>query len=311
MGFVGMLADPVAAHAPDSWLGAIVLGSHRSGTSAVTGIIDALGLPACREDDRYEIREWSGHGLFESKSLSLFDESLLTRIGGAWWAPPLPPAGWARSPEFRELQVEGAYKFAAAHPAGRWVWKDPRACVLMPFWDAILGPDCPRIIVLRNPLECAASLAKRNVMPVEIGLAVTERNLRTALRDSARRPVWITTYLDLLGDARGWCRQAESYLRSNGLSLSDPLPVDRASEFVTDSLRHHRDDERSLRTAAPRGLQRLWDWALEHRGVHPSFSAKGLPRESPETGPVIERAVMGFTPLEDGRIREARKPAGD
>src|SRR5215472_17292368 len=101
-----MLPAPVKKAAPDSWRGAIELGSHRSGTSAVTGMIDALGLPACRDDDRYELRRWSGRGLFESKSLSVFDEDLLTRLGGAWWAPPLPPSGWARRAEFQTLRVE-------------------------------------------------------------------------------------------------------------------------------------------------------------------------------------------------------------
>lgn len=304
-----MLAGPVRREASDSWRGAIVLGSHRSGTSAVTGVIEALGLPACRDDDRYEMRPWSGHGLFESKSLSLFDESLLGRLGGAWWAPPLPPQRWARKAEFKDLQVRAAFLFASAHPTQRWVWKDPRACVLMPFWDTILGADCPRIVVLRNPVECAASLTKRNQMPREIGLAITERNLRTALRDSAGRAVWITAYEDLLSDTTGWCLNAGAFLKANGLGLADPLPLEGAGAFVSDSMRHHREAESSLREAGARqGLHRLWSWAAERRGVHAALSTRGLPHESAETAPIIAAAMQSFIPVEDGRMRDSAPP---
>ncbi len=300
-------AAPMVRPEPDAWRGAVVLGSHRSGTSAVTGMIDALGLPACREEDRFRVRARGFHELYESMSLSFFDDGLLTKLGGGWWAPPLLPAGWESSPDLEDAKGEAALLFAAAHPAARWVWKDPRACVLMPFWDTILGTDCPRIIVLRNPLECADSLAARNQMPRELSLAMTERNLRTALRDSEGRAVQVTAYEDLLADPARWCTETSMFLERNGLSLDKALPVDRATALLKASMRHHREDDADLRApAAPGQLHRLWTWALERRGTHEVFAVEGLPDESRGTAEVLAEAYEKFVPVEEGLVRPPR-----
>lgn len=285
-----------------SWHGVVVLGSHRSGTSAVTGVINSLGLPACRADDRFELRPWNARGNFESASISAFDDALLRLLGGQWWAPPLPGPGWAESIALDQVRANAALVFANAHPAGRWVWKDPRACVLMQFWDLVFEYETPRIVVLRSPDACAASLARRNLMPLHIALAMTERNLRTALRDSAGKPVWITAYDELLDDTAAWCRKAASLVRIAGESLDEPLPINKAEAFLDSSLRHHRDRPADEDSTAPAGVQRLWVWAMERSGLHESFSIEGLPDESADTAPAIADALRTFVPREDGRV---------
>src|SRR5207245_11025700 len=123
---------------------------------------------------------WNARGNFESRSLTHFDERLLNALGGAWYAPPDLHDGWAADPRLARYRDEAALLFADAHPSGRWVWKDPRACVLMPFWDLVIGPGHPRIVVLRNPPDSAASLNARNGMPVELALSLAERSLHPA-----------------------------------------------------------------------------------------------------------------------------------
>jgi hypothetical protein len=268
--------------------GIVVLGMHRSGTSAVTGVIDALGLPACRSDDRWPAHEWNARGNYESRSLSLFDERLLNHLGGAWWAPPALRAGWAKGRSLLDLRAEAARVFADAYPYRHWVWKDPRACVLMPFWDLVLGPDMPRIVVLRNPLESAASLERRNRMPRELALALVERSLRSAIRDSAGRPVVVTAYDELFRDLDGWCRRVAEFIRSNGLAMPGPLAVDRAQGFLDAELRHHHEADLVPESGVPAGLRRLWTWALKRIGAHDSLSIAGLPRESADTEAVLQ-----------------------
>lgn len=258
--------------------GVIVLGMHRSGTSAVTGVIDALGLSACRSDDRMPAGRWNVRGNYESRSLSNFDERLLNHLGGAWWAPPAPPDGWAEDGELDDLRAEAAGLFAAAYPFHYWVWKDPRACVLMPFWDLVLRPDMPRVIVLRNPLESAASLERRNQMPRELALALAERSLRTAIRDSGGRPVMLTAYDELFEDLPGWCQRAAGFIRSNGVVIPEPLAVNRANGSLDAELRHFREPD----SGASGDLPTLWVWARDRIGAHSALSIEGLPNESPD-----------------------------
>jgi hypothetical protein len=278
--------------------GIVVLGMHRSGTSAVTGVIDALGLPACRPDDRMPVRRWNARGNYESRSLSRFDERLLSHLGGAWWAPPTLREGWAENGSLLGFRAEAAGQFADAHPFQNWVWKDPRACVLMPFWDLVLGPDMPRIVVLRNPLESAASLESRNRMPRELALALAERSLHSAIRDSAGRPVLVTAYDELFDDLRGWCHRVAEFIRTNGLAMPGPLAVKRAQGFLDAELRHHLEVDFGPESGGSEGLRRLWTWARERIGAHAALSIEGLPNESLETEALLhaQRRAPGPSP---------------
>jgi len=278
--------------------GVVVLGMHRSGTSAVTGVIDALGLPACRAEDRFPPRKWNARGNFESRSLTLFDEQLLNFLGGTWWAPPMPPKGWADRLALEGWRITAEYLFGVAHPTRAWVWKDPRACVLMPFWDRVLRSDPLRIVVLRNPLESAASLNARDGMELDHALALAERSLRVSLRDSAGRAVMITSYDELLDDLDDWCRRAASFITDRGVQLPDPIRVDDARSLLDDSLRHHREHaDLSSAAGASAALGRLWNWALERRGAHEALSVRGLPRESPATAARLKAALSDFRPV--------------
>ncbi len=75
--------------------GTVVLGMHRSGTSLVTTILRRLGGRLCQEADLLRGREYGqpvDYG--ESRSIVLFNESLLRAFGGDWAAPPgCGPAG--------------------------------------------------------------------------------------------------------------------------------------------------------------------------------------------------------------------------
>ncbi len=278
--------------------GVVVLGMHRSGTSAVTGVIDALGLPACRAEDRFPPRKWNARGNFESRSLTLFDEQLLNFLGGTWWAPPMPPKGWADRLALEGWRITAEYLFGVAHPTRAWVWKDPRACVLMPFWDRVLRSDPLRIVVLRNPLESAASLNARDGMELDHALALAERSLRVSLRDSAGRAVMITSYDELLDDLDDWCRRAASFITDRGVQLPDPIRVDDARSLLDDSLRHHREHaDLSSAAGASAALGRLWNWAMERRGAHEALSVRRLPRESAATAARLKAALSDFRPV--------------
>jgi hypothetical protein len=279
--------------------GLIVLGMHRSGTSAVTGAIDALGFPACRVEDRMPAHQSNERGFYESRSLATFDESLLNRLGGTWFVPPTLRSGWHTRHSLLESQTQAASLFRAAHPVPGWVWKDPRACVLMPFWDLVLGPDMPRIVVLRNPLEIAASLHARNQLPLDLALALSERHLRSSLRDSARRPVLVTAYDEVFGDLPGWCRRIANFARSNGVAMPRSIAVGRAQSFLSAELRHFRETRPGPDFGAFDGLQRLWLWANERTGVHDALSIKGLPRESVQTEVVFRAVRSGVNQLPD------------
>ena len=64
-------------------MSAIVLGMHRSGTSAATRMASLLGVPVCRPDDLSADRKGNERGVWESASLVRYNDRLLGRAGAA------------------------------------------------------------------------------------------------------------------------------------------------------------------------------------------------------------------------------------
>ena len=67
--------------------GILVLGMHRSGTSAVAGMLGDLG---CRlPSDLMEASPMNPKGFSESTSISMLDDELMERLGSSWfdWRP--------------------------------------------------------------------------------------------------------------------------------------------------------------------------------------------------------------------------------
>ncbi len=75
--------------------------------------------------------------------------------------------GWETSPDFAPLRRR-ARDVIAAEFGGRklWGWKDPRTCVTLPFWQRLL-PRLHYVICLRNPIDIARSLEKRDGFALE------------------------------------------------------------------------------------------------------------------------------------------------
>lgn len=144
----------------------LCLGPHRTGTSAVTAAIAALGADLgfaaayANEENR--------KGFFEHDSLLALNETLLARLGGTWDAPTfqgksaIAGAGHALD-DLRDAAKAWLVKdFAASTVA---VLKDPRLCLLLEFWLPVLRDagfaQIDLVHVLRDPFDAAQSQRTR------------------------------------------------------------------------------------------------------------------------------------------------------
>src|SRR5512140_300208 len=141
----------------------IVLGMHRSGTSALTRCLNFLGLTLGREDHLIPAGQDNPRGFWENAQLSKFNEEILVALGGTWFTPPYLHGRWQSRPQLGELKAR-ARELLAGEGLGEPMacWKDPRSCLLLPFWLELL-PQRPAIVFIhRDPLEIWRSLQKRN-----------------------------------------------------------------------------------------------------------------------------------------------------
>jgi hypothetical protein len=192
------------------WL--LVVGMHRSGTSAITGALGRLGFAVPVPGDRYE-PSGDNPDHFESRAIGLHDDALLERLSATWDRPPDP----ARQPVDPSIGTfdgldDPALPASEAFPnAGPVVWKDPQVCLLLPYWLAHLPKPVAAVFIWRSPLPVAHSLRTRDGLHLADGVALWERYNRSGLAGLVGVDTFIAHYdsivedpMGRLGELAGW-----------------------------------------------------------------------------------------------------------
>jgi len=229
---------------------------HRSGTSAVTGLLVRLGARAPKT-----LMRPTAHnplGFWESDAFFDYHERLLRTAGTDWdeWTHAsfdvLDATTVARfTDEWRGLLQQ---EFG---DAPLFAVKDPRICRFVPFWLGNLaahGIEAAAVITVRTPLEVAQSLAVRDGLGTEHALMLWLRHMldaEWATRSIARSFVG---YQDLLVD---WKSAGRQTFEDIGVDWPDDGYANDAeiSAFLKPELRHHAVGIEQLSAPAPLG-----DW---------------------------------------------------
>jgi hypothetical protein len=195
------------------WL--LVVGMHRSGTSAVAGALGSLGFAGPASNDRWEPSE-NNPDHWESRALGLHDEALLERLGGTWDRPPDPDLDWEADPDLAIKNLgDPAGPASQAFPdPGPVVWKDPRSCLLLPYWLAYLPKPVAAVFIWRSPHSVALSLQARDRMHLADGVALWERYNRSGLTGLIGVDTFVTRYESIVEDPLGRLGALASWLES-------------------------------------------------------------------------------------------------
>ncbi|MEA2427213.1 MAG: hypothetical protein QOF37_841 [Thermoleophilaceae bacterium] len=278
-----------AATQPQRRDGVVVLGMHRSGTSLATRLVSLVGPSVCRGDDLLAAHAGNARGHWESCSMVRLNDALLARLRATWWCPPETPPPGATGPLAGLAEVAEA-TLLESHPRPPWVWKDPRTCLLLPFWTAVLGWRAAYVLVVRNPLEVCASLASRSAFSPDLALALWERYLRDALQGAAGSPLLLSSYDEILADPVAWCARVQAFLAAMAIPTR-PWSRAAVSSFASDRLRHSVRPWSALSREAllSREQRDLAAAMLESRGEHGRYAPPELPRETPGTQALFHR----------------------
>ncbi|MEG3048645.1 MAG: hypothetical protein RR792_00460, partial [Thermomonas sp.] len=192
----------------------LVLGMHRSGTSALTRVLNLLGVAL--GDDLMAPGPDNPLGFWEHHGIVSVHEGLLAALGRRWDDPRPMPDGWLDSEAAQEAG-EAIAAIVRRDFAGvpLWAVKDPRLCRLMPLWRRVLanlGIEPRVVLVSRHPDEVAGSLLRRDGLPVAIGELLWARYLLEAVRGSDGCRRGMVAYDDLLDDWRLAVRRIDQAL---------------------------------------------------------------------------------------------------
>lgn len=230
----------------------IILGMHRSGTSAFTGILDLLGVHLGTQ--LLETQPDNPKGFFENKYVVQANDCILETLNTTWDDTfPLPPQWVERFTDSQLLLDIRAFLRFDIKEDQLTALKDPRLSRLLPLWLPLLAAEgiSPHIaLVIRNPLEIADSLARRNDFSTGKSLLLWMQHMADAERYSRQLRRGFVKFDALLTNPQ---RTVENVFHSAGLALPRFSQEQSAelSEFLDRNMRHHEITNEELDARCP------------------------------------------------------------
>lgn len=296
----------------------VVAGMHRSGTSAMARLLSLAGgaLPG----DIIQPGPDNPTGFWEPADMVGLNDRILALVGSRWddvFCHRVGPAVWERRDEF--LGEARAFIARNDDETRAAVLKDPRASLMIRFWDEALRAEGKRpvyVIMVRHPLEVAASIVARGNASEATAVMAWAACMLAVERDTRGLARVFVDYDALLTDWRGVLARIQA-VGSNSLAKPTPDVEGRIDAFLSADQRHHRANAADL---AARGD--FWSGALTtlswlgaaSTGVEPDKTQLDaalveLERLARLTGPAIQdlRAEAAETPGLKTDLIEARK----
>ncbi|MBU0753759.1 MAG: hypothetical protein KJ645_01375, partial [Planctomycetes bacterium] len=218
----------------------IMLGMHRSGTSAFMRGLSALGVEL--GEHLSEPGSDNPKGFYEDLELKDLNEDILQVLGLKWHSLRQVNPELLRSPVLDTFRTRAA-RILTEHFQGYDVWgfKDPRTSRLLPFWKTVfsqMGIETSYVIAVRNPVSVARSLQRRNKFAEEKSYLLWLGHVLQALRETRGEPTVVLDY-DLLFQFPGEeLRRAANTLILSLNEKRERLIDEYANTFLDSRLRH-------------------------------------------------------------------------
>lgn len=281
-----------------------MVGMHRSGTSAVAGVLAALGLAEPAPGDLMA-REFDNPNHHESLAMTAVGDAVLAALGGTWYVPPELEDGWPKSAEIAALRTEAISAVATAYPApGPRMWKDPRSALLLPFWETLFGGPAPAVFVWRHPAAVARSLRQRDGRTLVEGLALWHLYNHAALHALRGHDVLVVSYEELVARPRAVVDEMADWL-DRVLPGTRDWQRDAAERVVEAELLHESGEDLSSPLLAVleglRGEQRpldevslpdLPEWVSDYFAEHRVLAALARGAEVERTEGATRRTEL-------------------
>jgi len=243
----------------------VVLGMHRSGTSAIARALKVFGIQL---GDRLipASEEVNAKGFWEDHDLNELSIELLEAINSDWQT--LNPV----SPEMVDKLVNSSLFLKAVdmlrmkiETSPGFAFKNPRSAKLLPFWKKVFvhcGLTTQYIIALRNPLSVCRSLEKRDGFDHRKSYLLWIEHLLFSLLETTDAPCLIVDYDRLMESPKTELNRIattfdlkilpheydefahdflDENLRHTVFSLSDLLADSNAPEIIKEMYSHLRE----------------------------------------------------------------------
>ncbi len=216
----------------------VVLGMHRSGTSAITRALQTLGV-ALGERLEPPAPDINAKGYWEDIDLVRLNVEMLQVLGHDW--DTLEPIQLSEidflcDQGYLSRALQLLHEKMAECP--RFGFKDPRTCKLLPFWERVFhdfDADVRYVLALRNPISAVKSLERRDGFDPEKSFLLWAEHIVTSVSNSNGRPIIPVDYDRMLQDPARELGRLAAWLGTE----ADKDEFERyCSDFLDTGLRH-------------------------------------------------------------------------
>ncbi|MCP3932326.1 MAG: glycosyltransferase [Bacteroidetes bacterium] len=236
----------------------IVTGAHRSGTSAISNFLVNLGVDVGNPEMLLEQAQDNQKGFFERLDVMRINDTILQCANSSWHKldlTALAHPGQITVTRAIRTEIQNVLK---SFPDDNlpFLLKDPRFSLTLPVWLEYFSR--PTIIVcLRNPLEIARSLQKRNGFSIYKSLAIWETYLRSLYLHSEDQKCIVVNFNQLLSNPEKYGKRFFAQLNASGINDSQPIEKAIHSSFDI-SLKHEECTDQELESLLSVRQMELW-----------------------------------------------------
>jgi len=226
----------------------VVLGMHRSGTSVLARGIVALG--AHPGNHLFPEDEGNAKGYWENAEIVALNEKILKRFLMKWHTLDnlLINRFELLLPLYESHFLDEAKRIITENLSSSdlLMIKDPRMSILLPFWRKVfaeLPVSVKYVLALRNPLETAKSVQKRNRISVEQGIKLWSYYNMMILKN-VKQDFLVCFFENLMTNPRHELERIRAFAELERIFERDVKEY--CHEFLERSLVHHHADDGQL-----------------------------------------------------------------
>jgi hypothetical protein len=227
----------------------IISGMHRSGTSIVARLFYEAGADMGDPRGFYPGNRWNPDGYFEQKDIHTVNMPLINGPWGKFSYLKLPSEMriMKRGVKLKEKIIELGKKYDGN------VVKEARFSLTLPVYLKYKVNIEKLIINIREPVEVALSLRKRNHIPLAIGLKLWHEHNRRLLDYVVDIPHVILNYNRLLSE-EGFFIELKSAFEFFDIQASDFQIRTFKENYINNTMNHNKKDHYKY----PVYIQEMW-----------------------------------------------------
>ncbi|TAK76377.1 MAG: hypothetical protein EPO11_04265 [Gammaproteobacteria bacterium] len=227
----------------------VVLGMARSGTSAITRGLKALGIHLGDEHSD-SVNQWNPTGIWEDKDIVYqINRGVAQALGDTWMSVHLLDELCRDNEKLNELHWQAVQLLTERmKEVSSWAFKDPRTSRILPFWQNVfqgLKVDENYIIALRNPLAVATSWQKVSGAEIEVGLLQWLNHLIPAIEGTQGKKRVVVSYDLMLANPRLQLERIQQQLFISSLANAEDIN-NYAQQYLDKKLHHYEYTEEDL-----------------------------------------------------------------